>query len=851
MTNRLPIPGADDGSWGNILNDFLDVEHNSDGSLKIRTDGTVAPLSAGKVPLTNLGSGTVSSNQVLTASSPTTAAWASVPSDSSKVDNSISTAKGDILVGTASSIVGRLGIGSNHQSLKVDSSTATGLKWEDAPAINVKDYGALGDSITNDTTAVTTAIAALTTAGTGTLFFPSGTYLVDGLIVSGLSDFCLSGTGSSILKLSSARTGAALVNTNDVLAVVGCSDFQISGLEIHGNRHSDVAWPTADHAPVTQYLTANAVSGQATVTVQNGAKFIVGERVWVCGGLTANGGTEHDQHDNNNQQGIAIDSINGNILTLHINLTNTYTGTGSAGGAYVTTYQTAYQNTLGIYTLGNEDQQNGIHLLGCSRFVISDCFVHDTWESPIKLGVGFDSNANDLASSCSHGLITRNRCLRGYDQGISIWGSRLIQVAGNYISDTGWAGCSLTGSDDCVCTGNIVTGNYYRIPGDNSSGYGCVIEGGARNIISNNTISANYGAGVLLRVAPTSFGVSGTTLSGNLSWGSTSMTVASGAGFVVGAIYMINNGSKSESFKVASVASNIITLVEKTRYYHPSGVAVGIRAAEDNTVEANMVSASVNSYGMWISPAIRSNIRHNTIERNYSKGVLIEQSNNYVSGGTIVDGNYFSGNNQGSGGQALLVDSVNDVQILNNRVAGNYGDKGIHLKGSTNSKIIGNSVSDVQSDGIALENGGSAQCARIIIANNDVKQCDGSGIYIQRGSHLTIQGNELWANAGSGGMALGGLTHSTVKGNVAVANATNGILLLDNNGVACTYNFIEGNVVRDDGSGIKASDGSGLTQTVSIKEQDNANHNNLLNNQVDVTELKVGANTTISGELLG
>ena len=31
---RLPIPGSDVGSWGDILNDFLQVEHNNDGTLK-------------------------------------------------------------------------------------------------------------------------------------------------------------------------------------------------------------------------------------------------------------------------------------------------------------------------------------------------------------------------------------------------------------------------------------------------------------------------------------------------------------------------------------------------------------------------------------------------------------------------------------------------------------------------------------------------------------------------------------------------------------------------------------------------------------------------------------------------
>lgn len=31
---RLPIPGQDNGTWGNLLNDFLGVAHNPDGSIK-------------------------------------------------------------------------------------------------------------------------------------------------------------------------------------------------------------------------------------------------------------------------------------------------------------------------------------------------------------------------------------------------------------------------------------------------------------------------------------------------------------------------------------------------------------------------------------------------------------------------------------------------------------------------------------------------------------------------------------------------------------------------------------------------------------------------------------------------
>ncbi len=53
---RLPIPGSDDGTWGDILNTFLGVAHNADGSLKSSaisaTGAYVKP--AGGIPSTDL-----------------------------------------------------------------------------------------------------------------------------------------------------------------------------------------------------------------------------------------------------------------------------------------------------------------------------------------------------------------------------------------------------------------------------------------------------------------------------------------------------------------------------------------------------------------------------------------------------------------------------------------------------------------------------------------------------------------------------------------------------------------------------------------------------------------------------
>jgi hypothetical protein len=48
---RLPSPGADDGIWGVVLNDFLGVSHSSDGTLKVASvgDAQVSSISQPKV----------------------------------------------------------------------------------------------------------------------------------------------------------------------------------------------------------------------------------------------------------------------------------------------------------------------------------------------------------------------------------------------------------------------------------------------------------------------------------------------------------------------------------------------------------------------------------------------------------------------------------------------------------------------------------------------------------------------------------------------------------------------------------------------------------------------------------
>jgi len=66
-TQRLPIPGQDDGTWGDVLNGFLGVSHDAQGNLlpaavSAAAAGNFAPLNgSSQVPIANLPTGSSSS----------------------------------------------------------------------------------------------------------------------------------------------------------------------------------------------------------------------------------------------------------------------------------------------------------------------------------------------------------------------------------------------------------------------------------------------------------------------------------------------------------------------------------------------------------------------------------------------------------------------------------------------------------------------------------------------------------------------------------------------------------------------------------------------------------------------
>lgn len=104
-------------------------------------------------------------------------------------------------------------------------------------ALNVKLAGAKGDGSTNDTTAISSALTALSSAGGGILYFPPGTYMINSTLTL-VSNVVLRGAGKGVssIKLMSGVAANTQMLTGSSIARCG-----IESLTLDGNRSANSA----------------------------------------------------------------------------------------------------------------------------------------------------------------------------------------------------------------------------------------------------------------------------------------------------------------------------------------------------------------------------------------------------------------------------------------------------------------------------------------------------------------------------------------------------------------------------------------------------------------------------------
>lgn len=115
---------------------------------------------------------------------------------------------------------------------------------------NVKDFGAKGDGSSDDTAAITAAIAVANTAGGGNVMFPAGTYLTTTQLLYSKVHLIGVGIEATILKLKSATNadllqgsangyGGTMVNvaaTSATGSVNGIYNWSVQNLTLDGNK---------------------------------------------------------------------------------------------------------------------------------------------------------------------------------------------------------------------------------------------------------------------------------------------------------------------------------------------------------------------------------------------------------------------------------------------------------------------------------------------------------------------------------------------------------------------------------------------------------------------------------------
>jgi hypothetical protein len=219
---RLPVIGGDNGTWGTELNTFLDVAHNTDGTL----DPAEATL-AGKVAASTV------------------------------------TTKGDIIAATASATVTRRAVGTNGASLVANSANSDGLAYEFNPQFyptyksgnyyfasspqGTSTSNTLGNSVFRSTPYIVTKAvtitrigAEFTAAGEANSIFRLGIYADDGTGVP---------TGAAVLDAGSISTGSGNAGTVATGGTPGCYEITISQALTPGVYHFGGA---VQGAPTTQ-----------------------------------------------------------------------------------------------------------------------------------------------------------------------------------------------------------------------------------------------------------------------------------------------------------------------------------------------------------------------------------------------------------------------------------------------------------------------------------------------------------------------------------------------------------------------------------------------------------------------
>lgn len=336
---------------------------------------------------------------------------------------------------------------------------------------NVKDYGAKGDGVTDDTASIQAAINAASAAGGGQVYVPTGTYIVSG--GEEPSDGCLmlqsnvyingDGMGKTNIKLADGWSEAV---TGIIRSPYGeeTHDFGASNLTIDGNRAN----------------TTGKIDG------------------WFNGVMP--GGTGQDS--NVTLDGVEIKDCGGYGFDPHEQTTNMViencVSHGNGLDGFVADYliDSVYKNNVAY-----DNDRHGFNIVTSTHdFTLTDNIAYGNGGGGITVQRGTENIPSPYNITITGGELYDNGA-----EGVLVKMSSGVEVSGVNIHDNGGAGVRLYGSSDTTVENNTITNNSLNGSTsevliqsyDETTGVSGKVYYGDNNTVTNNVITgggtATYG----------------------------------------------------------------------------------------------------------------------------------------------------------------------------------------------------------------------------------------------------------------------------------------------------------------------------------------------------------------------
>jgi hypothetical protein len=366
-----------------------------------------------------------------------------------------------VVLGTAAG-VGGVAAGA---LLKPDAAEAASLDGY----FNVKDHGAVGNGTTDDTNSVQSAIDAALAAGGGTVFFPGGTYLCNGLAITGNNVTMLGCGWASIIKqktgvaddtylISVKGTGTSVANNRSGIAV---RNLQLLG-------RSD----TEPFDPLFQHVHLLALSGVSDVKVENCLfKNWRGDAIYL--GSFTGAGTAAERHNErvkilrckldgggrNNRNAISV--VDGTDVEIEGNDFRSCTASSMPGPVDIEPNNNAY------HRLRNIDVRNNT-FDGCGGNVaemIFDCQVTQANLGTKTQGIRFRENTVRNSLNSTSNIYIRQRQTTtdsSVPNEITIEDNDLMSSLGNPLNAEGVRGLKVRGGYVGNSPGALYFGYAYR-----------------------------------------------------------------------------------------------------------------------------------------------------------------------------------------------------------------------------------------------------------------------------------------------------------------------------------------------------------------------------------------------------